>query len=198
MVNIVSGWNKPPTPAQLQNINDFKKMVTPAGMDYAAYLDTKRSPSTPIQRDLDALWSSGTGDKGYEAEQINNFYQSDQGKKIMNDFYTANSDWYNADGSRTNKGLTPLDIKASEWLNGGRVGVNPVSAALRDYKQGATANNSNNLPASVPSQAPQNDVLRPSVVNAQPVARQQAQAQAIRDFKPQPQQNPSWQPGGWS
>lgn len=155
-------------------IEAFKKeKAAPYGGDYQAYIKATTPPSSPFEKALQNLYASGVGDQAYENEQLSNFYNSGPGKKQMTDFYAANPKWYNSDGTRV------------------------LAEAIRGT-QGATAPNSNNLPAPVPSQAPQNAVLRPSVVNAQPVARQQAQAQAIRDFKPQPQQNPSWQPGGWS
>lgn len=98
MVNYTSALNRPPTPAQLQQINAFKARKAAAfGGDYQAYLDSKKVPMSPTERALDSLKRSSVGDKGYEAEQIveSSFYKNADKK-----FWAANPKYFHPDGRR--------------------------------------------------------------------------------------------------
>ena len=134
MVKLASYWNKPPTQSAMANIEAFKQMVTPPGIDYKQYIQSKMAPKTPIHQDINAMYDSDAGDKGYEAEQILNRYQTPAGKAQMDGFYQKNSLWYNPDGSRTDHMMSPLDKEVIEWKKSGRVGVNPVAAAVANFR----------------------------------------------------------------
>lgn len=75
----------------------------PAGMTRYQYNLSKMPPPDPLQQSLNSIKNIGgqTDDDRYEAEQLSNYYQSPAGQKELKEFYAANPEWYNPDGTRT-------------------------------------------------------------------------------------------------
>lgn len=102
--NKYGGWNSAAAQEKGQAmINDYKtRMAAPFGGDYAAYMKSITPPQSPLDFDLNAIYSNSQGDKDYQVDQLNQYYQSPAGKKVMSDFYAANPEWYTPEGLRSN------------------------------------------------------------------------------------------------
>lgn len=74
----------------------------PGGVTQEEFNASRQPPTSPLQEELNVLRTSGVGDQSFEAEQINNFFQNTaQGQALMQEFFAANPQWFNPDGSRT-------------------------------------------------------------------------------------------------
>lgn len=74
----------------------------PGGVTQEQFNASRQPPESPLQTELDTLRTSDVGDKSFEAEQINNFFQNTaQGQAAMQQFFLANPLWFNPDGTRT-------------------------------------------------------------------------------------------------
>jgi hypothetical protein len=126
------------SPSQQSFLDDYKAMKTPEGSTYEKYMAgeiaKKQPPISPIRADTRSIRDNDEGDKDYQMDELNSYYQSDAGKKDMSDFYQKNSSWYNPDGQRTNKGFNADDIAAQDWIQGGRQGVNPVTTQVNQFR----------------------------------------------------------------
>lgn len=134
------GWkrdNPEKWAAVLKDINEYKAgKAADFGGDYQKYLDSKRPPISPLQADIDEAYSNGEGDKDYQIDQLNQFYQSAAGKAKMQEFYKANPEWYTPDGKRIYKDQD--DINAIIKLHAaGQAGVEPLTTS---QKEAAVAN----------------------------------------------------------
>lgn len=100
--------NQKPTAAQLKRIQDFQKSVTPTGMTYQQYVASMQAPQTPWDIEQQSIRSGGGGDMDYELDMAFQNYQNGWGPAANAAWLNQsdgkgglNSDWYNADMTRT-------------------------------------------------------------------------------------------------
>ena len=145
------------------------------------------------------------GDKDYQMDELNSYYQSDAGKKDMSDFYQENSSWYNPDGQRTNKGFNADDIAAQDWIQGGRQGVNPVTTQVNQFRADRGDANTSTIDALRNPPPPVAPVVPPPVAPVVPPPPSQVQQnmnqpivkKPIQNYNATQTANSGWMPGGW-
>ena len=200
------------SPSQQSFLDDYKAMKTPEGSTYEKYMAgeiaKKQPPISPIRADTRSIRDNDEGDKDYQMDELNSYYQSDAGKKDMSDFYQENSSWYNPDGQRTNKGFNADDIAAQDWIQGGRQGVNPVTTQVNQFRADKGDANTPTIDAlRNPQPTPQNTPVAPPPQNTPVTPPPPSQVQQnmnqpivkkpIQNYNATQTANSGWMPGGW-
>lgn len=95
--------------AAIQPYLDWQETQIPAGMTKYEWMLSQRSPDTPIQQEIVAVYDSDEGDRDYEVDQVYQTFftptgaQTDYGAKRNAEWLKQddNAKWYNPDMSRT-------------------------------------------------------------------------------------------------
>ena len=84
-----------------QKIEAYKsEKAADFGGDYQKYLDSKRPPISPIDSAIQSIYNNSEGDKDYQIDEANQYFQSPAGQKVMQDYWAANPEWFTPTGQR--------------------------------------------------------------------------------------------------